>query len=182
MQVLVHKTNKLELIKSTKGKDKVIYNGYAYVKQQEKNGRIRWVCNKRNNGCSGAVVPNNDLYDPCLTKPLTHAMDMIGVHAAKKRAEMAVQSIAPPSAILAAVIRNTDDDIISRMGTAEVCARSMLRARRRIFPAEPDDLANLVVPELLVSINAIFYYTTTVLEIELIAESLFLQQNKNFVC
>ena len=119
------------------------------MKQQEKNGRIRWVCNTRNNGCSGAVVPYNDLYDPRLTKPLTHAMDMIGVHAAKKRAEMAVQSIAPPSAILAAVIRNTNDDIILRMGTAEVCARSMLRARRTMFPAEPDDLANLVVPAVL---------------------------------
>ena len=142
------------------------------------------MCNKRNNGCSGAVVPNNDLYDPRLTKPLTHAMDMIGVHAGKKRAEMAVQSIAPPSAILAAVIRNTDDDIISRMGTAEVCARSMLHARRRMFPAEPDDLANFVVPAVLPTTSPNqhhFYCTTTVLEMELIAESLFLQQNKNFV-
>ena len=71
---------------------------------------------------------------------------------AKIRAEMndmAVQSIAPPSAIPASAIQNTDDDIISRMGTAEVCARSMLRARRRMFPAEPDDLANLVVPAVL---------------------------------
>ena len=139
----------MELVKSTKGKDNIIYNGYMYVKQQEKNGRIRWVCDKKNNGCSVDVMSNNDLSDPRLTKPRTHASDMIGVHAVKKRAEMndmALHSIAPPSAVLAAAIQNTDDDIRSRVGTAEVCARSMLRARRRMFPAESDDLANLVIP------------------------------------
>ena len=153
-----------------------------YVKQQEKNGRIRRVCDKKNNGCSGAVMSNNDLSDPRLTKPHTHASDTIAVHAVKKRAEMndmALHSIAPPSAIFAAAIQNTDDDIRSRVGPAEVCARSMLRARRRMFPAEPDDLANLV--KLLVPINDVFYYTTTVLEMELIAESLFLQRTRNFV-
>ena len=64
-------------------------------------------------------------------------MDMIGVHATKKRAEMnddmAVQSIAPPSAILVVAVQNTKNDIISRVGTAEVYAKAMLRTRRRIF-------------------------------------------------
>ena len=92
---------------------------------------------------------------------------------------MALHSIAPPSAILAAAIQNTDDDIRSRVGTAEVCARSMLRARRRMFPAEPDDLANLVIPAALSTTGP--NQRRFLLEMELIAESLYLQRTRNFV-
>ena len=113
-------------------------------------------------------------------------MGMIGAHVAKKRAEMndmAVQLIAPPSAILAAAVQNTDDDIISRMGTAEVCARSMLRARRRMFPAEPDDLANLVVSAVLSTTgpNQRRFLLHDNARCWLIAESLISQRTKNFV-
>ena len=47
----------MEIIKSSKGGDKICYNGYMYTRKANKANRVRWqCCQKIGMQCKGAIT------------------------------------------------------------------------------------------------------------------------------
>ena len=138
-----------ELVISTKGKSKLSYNGFFYVRQQEKSGKVRWTCDKRrSHGCSGAILTDTLIGNPNPTTAHNHVRDQGRIDAMKKREEMkhlAISTVADPSAIQAGVLLQADDEVKTRVGTREACSQAMARARRKSFPANPHNLNQLAI-------------------------------------
>ena len=72
-----------EVIKFTKGKMKL---SIIYVKQYEKSGKIRWVCDKkRSRRCNGAVLTDLANGNANVTSPHNHIRDQGQIDTAKKK-------------------------------------------------------------------------------------------------
>ena len=136
-----------ELVISTKGKLKLSYGGFFYVKQQEKSGNVSWTCDKRrSSGCSGAILTDTMTGNPNPTTAHNHVRDQGRIYAMKKREEMkhlAISMVDGPSAIQAGVLLQADDEVKTGVGTTEVCSQAMARTRRKSFAANPNNLNQL---------------------------------------
>ena len=121
------------------------------VKQQEKSGKIRWTCEKKTSrGCKGAIMTDVMNANAQPSTPHNHIRDQGKVETAKKREEMkhlATSTVAGPSAIHAGVLLHSNDEVEARVGTVEACSQAMARARKRAFPANPNDLDQLVIQD-----------------------------------
>ena len=138
-----------EEVKSTKGKTKLAFDGFFYVRQQEKLGKIRWTCDKKtSHGCKGAIMTDEMHANPYPTTSHNHIQDQGNVEMAKKCEEMkhlATSTVAGPSEIHAGVLLHSDNEVKARVGTVEACSQAMARARKRAFPANPNDLDQLLI-------------------------------------
>ena len=119
------------------------------MKQQEKSGKVRWICEKRRSrGCSWAVLTDTMIGNPNSTTAHNHVRDQGRIGAMKKHEEMkhlAISTVADPSAIQAGVLLQTDDEVKTRVRTTEACSQAMARARRKSFPANPNNLNQLAI-------------------------------------
>ena len=57
---------------------------------------------------------------------------------------LAISTVAGPSAIQARVLHQADDEVKTRVGTT-ACSQAMARARRKSFPANPNNLKQLAI-------------------------------------
>ena len=131
-----------ELLRSTRGM-KLSYDGFFYVKQQAKSGKIRWTCElKRERGCTGANLTDMANGNPNPTKDHNHGRDLDKIETSKRREEMkclALSTVAGPSSIQAGVLMHAN------MEAKEACSQAMARARKKSFPANPNNLNQLVI-------------------------------------
>ena len=138
-----------ELIRSTKGNNKLSFNGYFYTKQYQKAGKIRWVCDqKRSRRCNGAVLTDIDFGNVNVTGQHNHVQDQGRIEIARVRGEMksqAANTIAAPSAIQTGVLLQTDEEVKMRIGTSEACRQATSRARKKLLPVNPTTLNELVI-------------------------------------
>ena len=86
--------------------------------------------------------------NPNSTTAHNHVRDQGRIDAMKKPEEMkhlAISTVAGPSAIQAGVLLQADDEVKTRVGTTEACSQAMARARRKSFPANPNNLNQLPI-------------------------------------
>ena len=122
-----------ELVISTKGKLKLLYDGFLCEK-------------RRSHGCSGAILTDTMIGNPNPTTAHNHVRDQGRIDAMKKREEMkhlAISTVAGPSAIQAGVLLQANDEVKTRVGMTEACSQAMAKARRKSFPAIPANPNNL---------------------------------------
>ena len=106
----------MEVLDSSKGRNKVLNNCYV-CETPAKNGKIRWICERKNQGCKGSLMSDVEMTDPNETTPHNHPNDEVRARVEGKRAEMkrrSVDSIEPPSAIVPSVLLNTDNEWVLR--------------------------------------------------------------------
>ena len=93
----------MELSTTTRGKVKLLWNGYAYTKHIEKNGLIRWCCTC----CASKHCPASAYTDLLPTNPVlktdhNHCPEPVKLEVARCQTEMSIRAAAsndPPANI-----------------------------------------------------------------------------------
>ena len=141
----------MEIIKSTRGKDKLCYNGHMYVQKITKKNWIRWVCHKqRSNGCKGALTSSVTFEHPRSFVEHNHAADAVGIEVTKLRSTMksrAKDINSRPNQVVAQCLQDVTDSVRARIGRLETCKRDLRRQKRGALPKEPDSLPELTITE-----------------------------------
>ena len=80
----------MDIIKSSRGGDMLIYQGYSYVKKKTKNGSIRWACSKsRSEQCQGAITTDEvPIANPRNYRAHNHNTSNARVEAMKCRSDL----------------------------------------------------------------------------------------------
>ena len=82
------------------------------------------------------------------TKDHNHGQDLDKIETSKRREEMkclALSTVAGPSSIQAGVLMHANTEVKACIGTKEACSQTMARARKKSFPANPNNLNQLVI-------------------------------------
>ena len=138
----------MEIIRSNKGGDKLIFQGYIYTMQVTKPTNIRWRCVQRTTGCKGTLTTNNDNTDPQPVNRHNHDPNPVKVEAVKCRAKMkerAQNSLDKPSQIVAQCSSQIDVNSRTQLGNDDSIKRSIRNHRLDAFPAVPGSLRDLVI-------------------------------------
>ncbi|CAN7977149.1 unnamed protein product [Ixodes persulcatus] len=139
----------MEVIRSNKGKAKVLLDGYDYVQKQSKNGWIRWQCRKqRTGGCKGAITTDHAITRFWSVMEHNHASDVDGVKVTKVRMNLkrkARETSEPPSKLLAQALCSSSAAVRANLGSLETVRRDLRQQRSRLRPAEPESTAKLEV-------------------------------------
>ena len=136
----------MEFTTTEKGKLKLLFNGYMYVKQIVKKTNIRWRCTLFNHGCKGTLVTDLEKQNPDPRANHNHMPDMSAVNVAKCRASMkerAVTSFDKPCAIYNEGLAPLSDQSKVLLQEPESCKRSIRRQRTKQFPDQPNSLEEL---------------------------------------
>lgn len=81
----------MELIKSKRGGDKLLYEGYAYTRKRTTKSSIRWECSKRHTeGCKGIIITNLDISEITSSSEHSHPSDPLAIKAMKVRQELKI--------------------------------------------------------------------------------------------
>ena len=138
----------MEFTKTERGKLKLLFNGYMYVKQIVKKTNIRWRCTLFNHGCKGTLVTDLKNQNPDPRADHNHAPDMSAVEVAKCRASMkerAVTSSDKPCAIYNEGLAPLSNQSKALLQKPDTCKRSIRRQRTKQFPDQPNSLEELRV-------------------------------------
>ena len=78
----------MDIITTSKGKQKVCLDGFMYTKQITSRNQIRWQCVKRHNQCKGIISTSLDLSQVLNSKPHNHDANLMEVEIAKTKVSM----------------------------------------------------------------------------------------------
>ena len=141
----------MEVLKTSRGGDKICYEGYMYTKRDTKKTRIRWECTQRKSRpCKGAITTSLTLDDVRVTVAHSHDNDNSSVEAEKLRCnirEKAKASRESTACLLATAIQEAPESVRLRLGNQESVKRNIRRQRQGSLPKDPVSLRELHVPE-----------------------------------
>ena len=138
----------MEIISTSRGGQKVLFEGYIYTKQHQRLNGTRWTCIERMDGCSGAIRTNGIVGNPVLLQEHNHLPSAEKTAVAKARDRMkriAETGIGKPDAIYNRVQQTLSNDERMILPDAETCKRTIRRSLTANEPVQPDALRNLVV-------------------------------------
>ncbi|XP_076068368.1 uncharacterized protein LOC143040817 [Oratosquilla oratoria] len=141
----------MEIIKTTRGGDKLCLDGFMYVKKRTYSNWIRWNCARsRTTGCKGALTTSDSFEDPRSFLSHNHPADRTGVEVTKLRTTMkaqAKQSRSRPNQILTQALLQASTEVRANLGSVQTCKRDLQRQRRGRLPKDPASLQELVIPD-----------------------------------
>lgn len=138
----------MEILESTRGGQKVYFEGYLYTKQYERHNKIRWTCVRRNKVCKGSIMTNLQIGDVLSRNEHSHVEDETAKEIVKLRQQMkrkAENSVDKPCAIFAQTVLQTNVAVQTRLPSTDACKQAIRRTRRKHMPKVPDSLEDLVI-------------------------------------
>ena len=127
----------MEVTKSAKGSDLLLYQGYAYTRKKTSNGWIRWQCQKqRTEACHGALTTDeNPIANPKSFKAHNHEADLSKMEAIKCRGELKETTKRNPAQRTAPLVANAlqrlSPQAIACAGSIETIKRDVQRQNVR---------------------------------------------------
>lgn len=123
----------MELIKSKRGGDKLLYEGYAYTRKRTTKSSIRWECSKRHTeGCKGIIITNLDISEITSSSEHSHPSDPLAIKAMKVRQELKDRvslDEGTPGQIIADVLAQYPE-VKEALGKTDSVKRAMRRHKR----------------------------------------------------
>ena len=122
----------MEIIASNKGGKKLIYEGFAYVVNRRKEGRIYWRCEKRTS-CSASIITCNDLVEKNSDNH-SHPPNEARMSALKVIVNMkdrSLKSDEAPSSVINNCTKDLPLSICGALPVKDSLARSVRRTRVR---------------------------------------------------
>ncbi|CAN7946623.1 unnamed protein product [Ixodes hexagonus] len=142
----------MEVIRTNKGKAKVLLDGYDYVQKQSKNGWTRWQCRKqRTGGCKGAMTTDHAITRFWSVTEHNHANGANGTKVTKLRKDLkrkAQETPEPPSRLLAQALSNSSTAVRENIGKLETVRRDLRKQESRLRPTEPQSTTELQVTDI----------------------------------
>ena len=126
----------MEVLKSTKGKDKIAYRGFVYRRDHKSQTRISWRCERKE--CKGRLATpllyEEDLDDAVERGEHSHPPDVAGIELAKVKDGMLAQASTtndPPRRILEDNIGGVSEETAARIGSGTNLKKAVTRKRKR---------------------------------------------------
>ena len=141
----------MEVTKSAKGSDLLLYQGYAYTRKKTSNGWIRWQCQKqRTEACHGALTTDeNPIANPKSFKAHNHEADLSKMEAIKCRDELKETAKRNPAQRTAPLVANAlqtlSPQAMACAGSIETIKRDVQRQKAKTRPNEPATLSEINV-------------------------------------
>jgi hypothetical protein len=141
-----------EKISSIRNKDKISVNGYLMVKDKNRENLYYWCCEKRNTlQCKGRAVTEliEDQHYLKKTSDHNHAPEasrinvVKAINMLKRRAQ---ETNDQPVQIIQDIVANSSQEIYPYFPSHGALRQSVKRIRRTNFPAEPQSIESLVIP------------------------------------
>nr|XP_027216565.1 uncharacterized protein LOC113809232 [Penaeus vannamei] len=127
-------TPAMELLTTSRGGRKLLYEGYAYTKQRTHESTVRWECSRKKTAmCRGSLITDVDVSRVQAVSGHTHAADAVAMSALKVRREImdtAEVSGGRPGQILADKLATCPQEVLAALGKKESLKRQIRRARR----------------------------------------------------
>lgn len=141
----------ISITTTERGRTKLSADGYLYVKKKEKGNKIRWVCqHSRTTACKGALTTNLLFGDPTSIVAHNHAAQASTseVHNIRRRMQQLAHNVtAKPSQVIAQCLQDASEEARTHIGQLESCKRDIRRQRRKLLPAEPASMNDVIVPD-----------------------------------
>ena len=136
----------MEISTTTKGKPKLLWNGYAYTKHVENNGMIRWRCACRaSKHCPASVYTDLLPANPVLKTDHNHCPEPVKLEVDRCRTEMRIHAAAsndPPARNYTDKITGLTNAAKAILPSVDTCKRTIARNRTQEYLAEPASLVN----------------------------------------
>ncbi|XP_069973499.1 uncharacterized protein [Penaeus vannamei] len=130
----IYTTPAMELLTTSRGGRKLLYEGYAYTKQRTHESTVRWECSRKKTAmCRGSLITDADVSRVQAVSDHTHAADAVAMTALKVRREImdtAEVSGGRPGQILADKLATCPQEVLAALGKKESLKRQIRRARR----------------------------------------------------
>ena len=139
----------MEVVKTSKGGDMLMYQGYSYVKKVSKNGYRRWSCSKaRSQACPGAITTDElPFANPRGFKPHNHNVSLSEVEIQKCKSELKTEARnnygARTGVSVATALQNLSPVAMANVGNLSAIKRDVQRQKARDGPVEPNSLATI---------------------------------------
>jgi hypothetical protein len=143
---------RVEIIKSQRGHDKIVVHGYLLVKDKNRNDTFYWSCEQKQTlNCKGRATTNLIGADHFLKgfSQHCHAPEASRALIAKishEMKEVARQTNDQPIQIVQNAIARAPQSIRSCLPSKTALRQQVKKVRRENFPAEPNSLENFVLP------------------------------------
>ena len=139
----------MEVLKTTKGGPKVVFDRYLYTKSKTSANRTKcyWSCVRRPYGYKGSLITTSEPYgDPRPGTAHNHPRNSLSVEIAKARQTMKERASRGETSIRVyrEVCASGSEDLRDIMPTSAICARTMRRARAETHPTAVKKLAELI--------------------------------------
>ena len=141
--IIVHE---MEVVKTSKGGDMLMYQGYFYVKKVSKNGYRRWSCSKaRSQACPGAIITDElPFANPRGFKPHNHNVSLSEVEIQKCRSELKTEARnnygARIGVLVATALENLSPAAMANVGNLSAIKRDVQRQKQGIDLLNPNPL------------------------------------------
>ena len=140
-----------EKTETSKGKLKLNYNGYLYVKERNRESWFSWVCeDRKSRHCLGRLTTRLIASEHNVIKENVHShsasASRIGVcdFSAKIKAR-ACNTRENPVTVIQSVRRSEGQDTLACLPSEKALIKQVKRARRADFPPEPNNFRNFVI-------------------------------------
>ena len=141
----------LDIIKTSRGGDKLCFDGHMYTRKPVKNDWVIWQCYKlRSLSCNEAVTAEKDMTAIRSCRLHNHSADETAVNVAKALfliKDMATRSFGRPHEILSQVLLESSDAVRTDFGKLDSNKRSIRCTRRGALPKHPEFLSDLIVTD-----------------------------------
>lgn len=138
----------MEIITTSRGKQKVCLEGFMYTKQITSKNQIRWQCVKRNNHCKGVISTTLDLSQVLNTKPHNHDANPMEVAVAKTKVDMkhlAANTRERPATIVSAKLAELPAAARQLASEEDAMKKMIRRVRKGQAPPVPASLSELTI-------------------------------------
>lgn len=146
-------SNICEVVSSAHNKDKINVHGYLMVKDKNRKFTYYWRCEKyKSLQCLGRATTlliegQHHLQKFSKHNHAAEASRVNVVKTIKVLKEQAQQTNDQPVQIIQNIVANSSQEIFPYLPSRDALRQSIKRIRRSDFPAEPQSLENLIIPE-----------------------------------
>lgn len=152
--------NKCELLKSNRGKDILIHEGYSYHLNRRRNEKFYWRCTKKDrrrcNVTISTVYTNNSHIVTSMNIKHVHLPDpeqQIALTLKDNIKEKAYNSMDAPSQIVQRCFQNVPSTSAPYMPNKDAMRMMVHRVRNKNLPNIPKDIHEVLIPDELTKIN-----------------------------
>ena len=138
----------MEIIKTNKGGQKIILDGYMYTKKSTSNSHIWWTCVRRNDHCKGSLKTSVTMDDYVKGNEHNHDPRDTTVTVVKLKVqlkELAKNTREKPALLVAQALENIPACSRIEFGKEDAVKKMIRRARAGRYPPVPDDLEDLEI-------------------------------------
>ncbi|XP_057323664.1 uncharacterized protein LOC130666566 [Microplitis mediator] len=146
----------LKFVKSQKGKNLLVHEGYTYTCKTVNKKSITWRCNEHSRKFACSVIIHTSSQDKngniIGDVPIhNHPADLADVKSKAIRSTLkrrAVSDDVGPIGVIADVVKNVKSPVAARLGTISSMQRTIQRARQKTKPTAPEkNLGDFIVPD-----------------------------------